>query len=153
MDNQQNGWNNQSGGNGQWDRWNSNASNSSYYNQPTHRPYGQTFSIAAAVCGLLSVTTSCTIVLSLPLGALGILFAILARRKGKKMNGTCTAGLVFSSAGLTFAVIMMIYSLVMLPVFMKDESFRNQINTMTERMYGIHFTDLMEEYYGYSFEE
>lgn len=153
MDNQQNGWNNQNRGNGQWDRWNSNASNSSYYNQPTHRPYGQTFSIAAAICGLLSITTSCTIVLSLPLGALGILFAMLARRKGKKMSGTCATGLVFSSAGLLFAVVMMIYSLVMLPALMKDETFRNQINTMTERMYGIPFTDLMEEYYGYSFEE
>lgn len=69
------------------------------------------------------------------------------------MSGTCTAGLVFSAAGLTFAVVMMVYSLVMMPVLMRDETFRNQINTMTERMYGINFTDLMEEYYGYSFEE
>ena len=61
--------NNWNGNNGQRDRWNSSASNSSYYNQPTHRPYGQTFSIASAICGLLSMTTSCTIILSLPLGA------------------------------------------------------------------------------------
>ena len=94
MDNNWNGgnWN----GNDRQDRWNSNASNSSYYNQPTHRPYGQSFSIASAVCGLLSMTTSCTIVLSLPLGALGILFAVLAYRAKKKINNTCVTGIILS---------------------------------------------------------
>ena len=58
--------------NGQWDRWNSNASNSSYYNQPTHRPYNQGFAIASLVLGLLSVTLGCC-GLSIPLGAMGIL--------------------------------------------------------------------------------
>ncbi len=153
MDNQGNGWNNSGRGNGQWDRWNSDSSNSSYYNQPTHRPYGQSFGIAAGVCGLLSMTTSCTIILSLPLGALGILFAVLSHRKGKKMSGTCATGLALSAAGLTFAVAMMVYSFVMMPVLMKNESFRNQVDTMTEQMYGVSFTDLMEEYYGYSYEE
>ena len=49
-----------------WDKWDSNASHSSYYNQPTHTPYDQGFSIAAVVCGLLSITLSCC-PLSLPL--------------------------------------------------------------------------------------
>ncbi len=153
MDYNQNGSSNRNDrDNGQWDRWNSNASNSSYYNQPTHRPYGQAFSVAAAVCGLLSVTTCCTVILSLPLGALGILFAVLAHRKGKRMNSACITGLTLSIIGLASALLIMIYSLVMLPVLMKNESFRNQINTMTEQMYGINFSDLMKQYYGYSFD-
>lgn len=152
MDFNRNG-NNQNRDNGQWDRWNSNASNSSYYNQPTHRPYGQSFSIASAVCGLLSMMTCCTIILSLPLGALGVLFALLAHRRGRKMNNTCATGLIFSCAGLTSALALILYSFVMLPTLMKNEAFRNQLNSMSEQIYGMEFTELMEEYYGYSFEE
>lgn len=150
MDYNQNGQQNRNNrDNGQWDRWNSNASNSSYYNQPTHRPYGQAFSVASAICGLLSVTTCCTVILSLPLGALGILFACLAHRKGKRMSSTCVTGLTLSIIGLGSAVLLMIYSLFMLPVFMKNESFLNQLNSITEQMYGIPFSELMEQYYGY----
>lgn len=153
MDYNHNGSNDQNHDNQQWDRWDSNASHSSYYNQPTHRPYGQSFSIASAVCGLLSMMTCCTVILSLPLGALGILFAVLAHRKGRKMNNTCATGLIFSCAGLFSALFIILYSFVMLPTFMKNEAFRNQLNSMTEQIYGIGFTELMEQYYGYSFEE
>lgn len=153
MDYNQSGSNNRNNrDNGQWDRWNSSASNSSYYNQPTHRPYGQAFSVAAAVCGLLSVTTCCTVILSLPLGALGILFACLAHRKGKRMSSACVTGLTLSIIGLASAALIMVYSLVMLPVLMKNETFRNQIDSMTEQIYGINFSDFMEQYYGYSFD-
>lgn len=153
MEQNQNGWNDQGRDNRQWDKWNSNASNSSYYNQPTHRPYGQSFSIASGICGLLSVTTCCAVILSLPLGALGILFAILAHRKGKKMNTACTTGLTLSCVGLATAVSVIIYTFVMLPTLMKDETFRHQIDAVTEQMYGVDFSEFMQEYYNYSFEE
>ena len=144
---------NQNRNNGQWDKWNSNASHNSYYNQPTHKPYGQGFSIASAVCGLLSLMTCCTIVLSLPLGALGILFAVLAHRKGKPMSTTCVTGLTLSIVSSVIAAALIIYSLVMIPIFMKNDVLRHQLDTMSERMYGITFTELMEEYYGYTIEE
>lgn len=152
MDNNWNGsnWN---GENGQRDRWNSSASNSSYYNQPTHRPYGQAFSIASAVCGLLAMTTSCTIILSLPLGALGILFTVLAHRSKKKMSSTCLTGIVMSCVGLTTAVSMIVYSFVMLPTMMQNESFRGQVNAVTQQLYGMDFDEFMEEAYGYSFDD
>lgn len=145
--------NNWNGNNGQRDRWNSNASNSSYYNQPTHRPYGQTFSIASAVCGLLSMTTSCTIILSLPLGALGILFAVLAHRTKKKMNSTCVTGIALSCVGLTTAISMIVYSFVMLPSLMQNDAFRNQVNAVSRQLYGVDFDEFMEETYGYSFDD
>ena len=145
--------NNWNGNNGQQDRWNSNASNSSYYNQPTHRPYGQTFSIATAICGLLAMTTSCTIILSLPLGALGILFAVLAHRTKKKMNTTCVTGIALSCVGLVSAVSMIVYSFVMLPSLMENEAFRNQVNAVSQQLYGMDFDVFMEETYGYSFDD
>lgn len=153
MDSNQNGPDNRNRRNEQWDRWNSNASNSSYYNQPTHRPYGQSFSIASGVCGILSLSTCCFIIVSLPLAALGILFAVLAYRKGKKMNNTCVAGVLFSSIGLACAVTLTIYSLAMMPVLLKNEAFRSQFDRMSEQIYGMDFEELLEKYYGYSIGE
>lgn len=143
---------NQQDSNNHWDRWNSNASNSSYYNQPTHRPYGQGFMIASGICGLLSLTACCTGILSLPLGALGILFAALTYRKGKKINSACLIGVVSSCLGIVSAVILMINAFTMLPELMKNESFRGQLDAVTQQMYGMDFITFMEEYYGYSIE-
>ena len=79
-----------------WDRWNSNASNSSYYNQPTHSPYkGRGFEYASFICGLISITAACTGIFSIPIGALGVLFAVLTYRAGKKMKPECRAGICF----------------------------------------------------------
>lgn len=143
---------NQQNNNDQWDRWNSNASNSSYYNQPTHRPYGQGFMIASGICGLMSVTACCTGILSLPLGALGILFAALTYRKGKKMSSACLIGVVSSCLGIVSAVVLMINTFVMLPTLVENDAFRSQLDMVTQQMYGMDFKTFMEEFYGYSFE-
>lgn len=91
-----------------WDKWNSNASHSSYYNQPTHPPYDQGFSLASMVCGILSVTLGCC-GLSIPLSALGILFAVLCHRKKKPLNPNCRAGVFLSTFGLLYGIITLIY--------------------------------------------
>lgn len=144
--NDQNSWDN---GNQQMDRWNSSASNSSYYNQPTHRPYGQGFIIASMICGILSVTACCTGILSLPLGALGIIFALLTYRKGKRMNGSALTGIMLSTMGIVTGISMLIYSFVTLPQMMQDPFFRSQVDSITEQMYGMDFAEFMREYYGY----
>lgn len=144
---------NQNDNHGQWDRWNSNASNNSYYNQPVHRPYGQSFNIASNVCGILSMMTGCFALLSMPLGALGVLFASLAHRKGRKTVSVNNVGLVFSCIGLVSALITIASSFAMLPTLMKNEAFRSQFDQVTEQIYGMDFAEFMEEYYGVTFEE
>ena len=147
--NDQNSWDN---GNQQMDRWNSSASNSSYYNQPTHRPYGQGFIIASMICGILSVTACCTGILSLPLGALGIIFALLTYRKGKRLNGSALTGIMLSIMGIVTGISMLIYSFATLPQMMQDPFFRSQVDSLTEQMYGMDFAEFMREYYGYELE-
>lgn len=149
MDYNQNSGNRDNG----YDRWNSSASNSSYYNQPTHRPYGQGFTIASFVCGILSITACCTGILSLPLGALGILFAVLVYRKGKQLNSACTLGIVLSCSGIVIGLAMIAYSFFMLPVFLKNEAFRSQFDGLTQQMYGMDFEEFLKEYYGYTIEK
>lgn len=138
--------------NNQWDRWNSNSSNSSYYNQPTHRPNGQGFTMASVTCGILSITTCCTGFLPLPLGALGILFAMLVYRKGKRMNSSCMMGIITSCIGMAVGLMMTIYSFAMLPAFLKNEEFRSQFDTLTQQMYGMDFDTFLEKI-GYTIED
>lgn len=147
--NNENGQNNQN-----WDRWNSTTNNSSYHNQPTHSPYQKEgFAIASLICGILAITSFCTGFLSLPLGALGVLFAILSFRTGKKKNYIGKTGVILSCVGMISAVILIISSFAMLPTMMKNEAWRQQMNTISQQMYGMDFTDIMEEYYGYTIEE
>lgn len=148
MDHNQ-GSGNQNNGNQQWDRWNSSSSNSSYYNQPTHRPYGQGFTMASLTCGILSVTTCCTGAFCLPLGALGILFALLVYRKGKPLNSACILGITTSCIGIVIGLAMTVYSFIMLPTFLENEAFRSQFDTLTQMLYGMDFEELLEKYYGY----
>ena len=150
MNYNENGQDNQN--NNQWDRWNSNASNSSYYNQPTHRPYRQGFMIASGICGLLAVSTCCTGIFPLIFGSLGILFAVLAYRKGQKLNNSCKLGIITSIAGILGGIFLIVYSLVTLPTMLQDEAYRAQLDAMMDSAYGMDL-DTFLEFYGYSIGE
>ncbi|MCM1551493.1 MAG: hypothetical protein NC092_02240 [Butyrivibrio sp.] len=67
------------------------------------------FSIASLVCGILSITLCCSGILSLPLGGLGILFAILTKRMGKAMPSMSATGLVLSCSGFFLGMLMCVY--------------------------------------------
>lgn len=143
--------NNQNGSD-QWDRWNSNSSHNSYYNQPTHKPYGQAFAIASLVCGLLSVTVGfCGI--ALPLGAMGIIFAVLVRRKGKRTNPTAQTGLIFSSTGAVLGALLLVLYLLFMPLMLKqqlsDENTRQQMEVMYNSLWKNSFGMEFEEYLDY----
>ena len=85
------------------------------------------FPIATRICGivsmslgLLSVVACCLGYLSIPIGALGILFAVLSRRKGKPLPRICKTGLVLSIIGMVigFAMLLLtIYSTITNPNF------------------------------------
>ena len=148
-------FNNNSGSNrNDWDKWNSNSSHNSYYNQPTHSPHkGRGFEYASFICGLISISFLCTGLLSLPLGALGLFFAILTRRAGKRMSQMSKTGAWLSGVGLGLGTLMIIVSLLMLPAYTQTEEYRNMRDTMYERFMGMDYEEFMQQYYGTSPEE
>ena len=68
------------------------------------------------------------------------------------MNGTAMTGIVFSVMGIITGISLLIYSFYTLPDMMRDPVFRNQIDAMTEQMYGMDFAEFVKEYYGYEFD-
>lgn len=69
------------------------------------------FSAASMICGFLSVSLCCTGILSLPVGALGILFAILSKRRGSSMPPMSFTGVVLSCAGIALGLSLLIFSM------------------------------------------
>lgn len=118
-----------------WDHWDSNASHSSYYNQPTHPPFDQGFSLAALICGLLSITLGCCY-LSLPVGAMGILFVLLCHRHGKPLNSNCRTGLCLSVIGCIYGIFILVYAFSHTPAQPTDSTylFQQHMNQMYERL-------------------
>lgn len=104
------------------------------------------FSIASMICGIASIILCCTGILSLPMGALGIIFAILTRRVGKGMPSMSIAGLWTSIVGMVFGIGMLVYTFSLLPSMLNDPYFRNQLDYTYEQMYGMDFEEFWEYY-------
>lgn len=116
-------------------------------------PKKSPFILASLILGILSLITICTGILPLPLGALGILFAILSYRKGRHFDTMALAGLLTSIVGMSVSIVIIIMSFMMLPSMLKSEDYRNQLNSVSEAMYGITFDDMLEGYYGIDIDE
>lgn len=119
------------------------------YNYYNANPTGQTpekmsgFSIASMVCGIISIILCCTGILSLPLGALGILFAVLSHRRGKSMPAMSLTGIILSCFGIALGLFMLVFTFY---TIMTDPEFRDTY----EEYYEDYYDDL--DFYNYGFE-
>lgn len=98
------------------------------------------FAIASMVCGILSMTACCMGILSVPFGALGIIFAVLTKRRGQRMSGMGIAGIWLSCVGMVLGILFTIYSFY--TVF-HNPMMLNEVNRIFESLYGMS----LEEYY------
>ena len=117
------------------------------YQMPVNVPRDN-MSTAALVCGLLSIILCITGVFSLPIGALGIIFALLSRRKGMKMSLMSKIGVWMSSVGVLFAVLAVSTVLAMMPTLLQDPEYRELFNNTYEQIYGEDFDSFLEDSYG-----
>ena len=84
--------------------------------QNQYLQYNQTNTFAAAsmFCGTLSILTCCTGVLTIPAGALGIIFAILSKRLNAPMHPASKAGIRLSCIGIVLGIITLSYTIYMI---------------------------------------
>lgn len=137
--------------------YNQNNQTNNYYTnpnnyQPQQRPAPKkknAFSIASLVCGIISIVVCCCGFLSLPMGALSVLFALLARRQGKAMDGMCIAGIVTSVVGMIGGIIFLIFTFGSTYATMNDPAYRDELYDTMEEMYGEEMTDYIFEFYGW----
>jgi len=76
------------------------------YMAPQPQQEGKGMSIAAMVCGILSIVFCAVIYLALPCGVVGLVLGIIARKKSK--NGMALAGIITGSIGIGLTLIVTI---------------------------------------------
>lgn len=119
-----------------------NQFNSPYNDAPQERS-ANGFAIASLILGIASIVLCCSGILSIITGALSILFAILSRRKNKKMPGMSVGGIVTSIFGLLFGIIALVYWIFIFAL-MEDPELRQRIDPIYEETYGMTFEEYME---------
>ena len=112
-------------------------------NVPQEDPRFRAFSIASMVCGIVSLVLCCTGMLAIPAAALGILFALLTRRRGQRMSNMCVAGLWLSCVGLVLGIFITISSMI---TVLTDPSYLNMLDQMYQQMYGVSLEEFWQSY-------
>ncbi|MDR2043456.1 MAG: DUF4190 domain-containing protein [Clostridium sp.] len=126
------------------------SSKSPYYNQPTFDPHKKdAFSIASLVLGILALLFACTVFLPIPLGSLGILFAVLSFRRKRPFPPFALAGSLLSGIALALSAALIVSSLAMLPKMLQEEAYRRQLDLLSEQLYGQDFETMLEKVYDF----
>ena len=108
-----------------------------------YQPNG--FASAALTLGILSLTLCCCCYVSIPLAALGILFAILSKGKEPHMQGRAKTGIVLSTIGLGLTILLTCVSLL---VLMNNTGSRKQVKEYMEYYMGDDFdSDSLDEFF------
>lgn len=123
------------------------------YRQNPPAPRRNPFTVASLILGICSLASMCTAILPLPLGALGILFAILSYRKGQRMDTMAIAGISTSCVGLAFSVLFYGVVFATIPSLMRDPEYRKMLDRYSESMYGVSYDELFERAYGLDLDE
>ena len=120
-----------------------------FYEQPNKPPYKPTgrFAIVSMILGICSLALLCTVFLPIILGGLGLIFAILSKRRGQKMESAAMTGTVTSSIGLGLSLIFCIISFVSALYMMQPQN-RDMLNQMYEKTLGITYDEYIEQIYG-----
>ena len=128
-----------------------------YYqnNQSTYRPPEKNlFATVSCALGIASLATMCTGILSIPLGALGILFAVLSRTTRKMPPasrlgcGTSAAGLI---GGLIFTIAVYVATIFAATSQLQSMDLENMdstevMNYMMESIYGPEYEAIFQNY-------
>lgn len=110
------------------------------------------FSTASMVCGICSLVTCCIGPLSIILGALSILFAVLPYRKGEARDSMSSSGLISGIIGIVLGFLSCIVLCASMVTSLKDPIFRRQLDHAYQEMYGEDFDEFWENRYGINIE-
>lgn len=126
-----------------------------YYNNPSFRNPGMAMATVSLFLGLASFFMSMTVLFSLILGGLAILFALLSKGYGKKMITQAKIGFICGIGGLGTTFFLIVSSVSMLlanPDMLVeigrqyDTAIEEVYGQPTEELYGTSFEDMMTEY-------
>ena len=96
------------------------------------------FEMASLVMSIIAMVLLCTGILSIPAGALGILFAILSRRENTPMSSMARTALILSAVSMIFGAMITVASIY---TVMTDPTALDEVRELYAR-YGIEMPEL-----------
>ncbi len=115
-----------------------NTDNSVYNNYNPDRGRAA-FDIASLIMGIISLVLLCTGVLSIPAGALGVLFSTLGKKPGAERTRNSKCGLILSCIGLIAGILVVTIAIYW---FCTDPTAVEQVKSMYES-YGMEMPDFL----------
>lgn len=120
------------------------------------RSYGM--GSAALILGIISLVTVCCFYISIPLGALAILLALLSRGGQESFSNQAKSGLVLAIVGIIASLVLIIGAVATQVTYLRDGQFREQLKEYL-RAYGFddsdvdEIDDILDDYFGEPQEE
>lgn len=121
------------------------------YNQFSAEPRSG-FAKASMIMGALAILTLSTFFMPIIFGALGVLFAFLAKKGQEKFRSTKLFGFVSSLIGLIVGGIITIFMVFSAFHLLKPEN-KDTLNQLYEQVYGVSFDEYADSIYGGDFSE
>lgn len=99
----------------------------SFYGESPKTPHSSSgMASAALVLGIISIVTACCFYISIPLGALSILFAILSKEPSRPYLSQAKSGLILSIIGIAATLLLLALAFVVEVTYLDDTEFRKQ---------------------------
>ncbi len=124
-----------------------------FFDEPAYHEYHSSknaFANASLILGGIAIVTFSSIYPAIFAGSLSIIFAMLSRRGTKRLHPLAKVGSICSAISVLLGILMLIFSMIYLPKFLKNDSFRSQMESMLHSIYGSEvdtdsFLDALEE--------
>lgn len=104
------------------------------------------FEAAALVLSIISVSLCCCFYVSLPAGALAIIFASLSRGRHEHMSQAATAAFIIGIVGVSLSLALIIFSIIY--CYITFDSIEDMLMYYSQTM-GIDYEELHNAIYGY----
>ena len=115
-----------------------NTDNSVYNNYNPDRGRAA-FDVASLIMGIISLVLLCTGILSIPAGALGVLFSTLGKKPGTQLSSNSKYRLILSCIGLITGIIVVTIAVYW---FLTNPTAVEQVQSMYES-YGMEMPDFL----------
>lgn len=120
----------------------------------SHRPPQHNgMEAASLILGILSLISSLFFYVSIPFGAMGVLFALLSKGKEKRTSGRARAGLLVSATGLLLSLILTVVIFFSARDLMATPEFQQILEEYMEYYYGDEESEDIDDFLDEFFEE
>lgn len=125
-------------------------SNQDQGNSPFHYQFEQTapprngMATAASVLGLATIVTTILLTVYVPFitGSLAILFALLSKGAGRRMNPSAVSGVTSAVIGLVTNVVLIVS---VITLYITNPVIHEQANRLFEQRYGVTIDEMWDE--------